>query len=430
MTRPLALGTAQARALHLAAQGLLAPPRRRATKDDVRLALRRMALLQIDTIHVVARSPYLVLFSRLGPYEPRWLDELLASGDLFECWAHEACFAPIEDWALHRRVTETRSHWAVDRARRQLRDHAEPMRALLARVREQGPVKAADFERGDGARSGWWDWKKEKAWLEAWVALGELMIARRENFQRVYDLRSRVHPASEALPLPSPAEAKRALVERAVRALGVTEARWVHDYFRTRPRLREEDLGSLLDDGTVVEAEVEGRKARAFVHRDLVPTARAIAGGALRPTHATLLSPFDPVVWDRARVKAMFGFDYRLECYTPAPKRRYGYYVLPILRRGALVGRLDAKAHRADGVFEVRALHLEPGIPAGEALLADLARAIASCAAWHGTPAVRVRRTVPRSVRAPLAALLGSGGAVTRAAAARAPRAPPSPAAR
>jgi uncharacterized protein YcaQ len=416
---PLALSVPQARALHLAAQGLLAPPRHRATKEDVRLAVRRMSLLQIDTIHVVARSPYLVLFSRLGAYEPRWLDELLASGDVFECWAHEACFAPIEDWPIHRRVTETRSHWAVNRARRVLGEHGEAMRAVLAHVREKGPVKAADFAREEGARSGWWDWKKEKAWLEAWLALGELMIARRENFHRVYDLTSRVHPASGALPLPSPGEAARALAERAVRALGVTQARFIHDYFRTRPRLRDEDLAPLLEDGTLVEAEVEGWKARGFVHRDHVATARAVAAGALRPTHAALLSPFDPVVWDRARALAMFGFDYRLECYVPAPKRRHGYYALPILRRGALVGRLDAKAHRTDGVFEVKTLHLEPGVRPGEALLRDVARAIAACAAWHGTPAVRIGRTFPASARAPLAALAGAPRGARRTTAAR-----------
>jgi uncharacterized protein YcaQ len=288
------------------------------------------------------------------------------------------------------------------------------MRALLAHVRANGPVKAADFARAGGP-SGWWRWKKEKAWLEAWLVLGELMVARRENFHRVYDLRSRVHPGSEALPLPSAEEAARALAERAVRALGVTQARWIHDYFRTRPRLRDDDLAPLLDDGAVVEVEVEGWDARGFVHRDHLPTARAIVAGALRPTHGALLSPFDPVVWDRARAAAMFGFDYRLECYVPAPRRRYGYYVLPILRRGALVGRLDAKAHRRDGVFEVKALVLEPAVRPGDALLRDVARAIASCAAWHGTPAVKIGRTVPPSARATLAALAG-GGARRRAA--------------
>lgn len=411
MAPRLLLDARQARTLHLAAQGLVAPPPRRATKEDVRGAVARMSLLQIDTIHVVARSPYLVLFSRLGPYEPAWLDELLAGAALFECWAHEACFAPIEDWPLHRRVSETRSHWSVDRARRLLRRNGKEMRAFLAHVRERGPVKAADFERPAGARGkpGWWSWKKEKRLLEAWLALGELMVARRENFQRVYDLRSRVHPAADGLALPTAAEARRALVERAVRALGVTQARWIHDYFRTKPRLRDDDLRPLAEEGTLVEVAVEGWRAPGWIHRDRLDAAERIAAGRLRATRTALLSPFDPVVWDRERAAAMFGFEYRLECYLPAARRRHGYYVLPILRRGALVGRLDAKAHRADGVFEVRSLHLEPGAKAGEALLRDLARAIAACARWHGTPEVRLRATAPRALRRGLAALLPRG---------------------
>ncbi len=404
MAAALSLTVPQARALHLAAQGLLAPPRRRATKDDVHRAIVRMALLQIDTIHVVARSPYLVLFSRLGAYEPRWLDELLAEVRIFECWAHEACFAPIGDWALHRRSLETRDHWFVNRARQLVRRDSKEMRALLAHVGEKGPVKAADFERPKGARSGWWSWKKEKRWLEAWLALGELMIARRENFHRVYDLRSRVYPAADALELPSPEAAARTLVERAVRALGVTRARWVHDYFRTRPRLRDADLAPLAEDGTLVGVSVEGWQEPGWVHRDHLALARSIAAGAVRATHTALLSPFDPVVWDRARVRELFGFDYRLECYVPAPRRRFGYYVLPILRRGELVGRLDAKAHRAEGVFEVKALSLEPRVRATDALVRDVARAIRGCAAWHGTTELRPGARVPLPLRRALTA--------------------------
>ena len=134
--------------------------------------------------------------------------------------------------------------------------------------------------------------------------------------------------------------------------------------------------------------------------------AEQAAAGRLRATRTALLSPFDPVVWDRERARAAFGFDYRLECYTPAARRRYGYFALPILRRGALVGRLDAKAHRAEGRFEVKALHLEPGVRPGAGLLADLARAIAASARWHGTPEVALGRTVPAALRRPLAALL------------------------
>jgi uncharacterized protein len=365
-----------------------------------------MQLLQIDTIHVVARSPYLVLFSRLGPYEPRWLDELLEAGAIFECWGHEACFAPIEDWGLHRRLAETRDHWFMTRARSLFREDGQGMRALLAHVAEHGPVRAADFAREAGARSGWWGWKKEKRWLEAWFALGELMIARRENFHRIYDLRSRVHPGADVAALPGPTEASRAVVERSIRALGVAQARWVNDYFRTKPRLADADLAPLVEDGTLAPAEVEGWGRPGYVHRDHLATVERISAGELAPTLTTLLSPFDPVVWDRARAAELFGFDYRLECYVPAPKRRYGYYVLPILRRGVIVGRLDAKAHRAEGVFEIRSLHLEPGARASGELLRDIAGAIRRCAAWHGTARVRVRRTSPVAIGRPLAALL------------------------
>jgi uncharacterized protein YcaQ len=406
MTAHRSLSAGQARTLHLAAQGLLARPAGPATRDDVRAAVARMALLQLDTIHVVARSHHLVLFARLGDYQPAWLDELVADGALFETWAHEACIAPIEDHALHRRCLEHRDHWFVNRARRLLRHQGPAMRQLLEHVRAHGPVKAADFKGPRRGASAWWGWKKEKGWLEAWLALGELMVARREGFQRVYDLTSRVHPAAGAQALPSRAEADRALVERAVRALGVTQARWIHDYFRTRPRLGEEALRPLLEDGTLVQLEVRGWDAPGFVHRDHLALAEQVAAGGVPATHTALLSPFDPVVWDRERALAMFGFEYRLECYLPAARRRHGYFVLPILRRGALVGRLDAKAHRAERRFEVKALHLEEGVRPSAALLRDLARALGDCARWHGTPEVELRRTVPAAMRRPLAALL------------------------
>jgi uncharacterized protein len=404
MAAPIPLTAGQARALHLAAQGLLAPPERRATREDVRSAIARMGVLQIDTIHVVARSQYLVLFSRLDAYEPGWLDELLESRAVFECWAHEACFAPIEDFALHRSALRTRDHWAMNRARRLYREDRKAMRALLARIRARGPVKASDLGGVRRRSSPWWGWGKDKRRLEALLALGHLMVARRERFQRVYDLTSRVHPPSRRLALPSARAAERALAERALRALGVAQARWVNDYFRTRPRLRDEDLGPLLRDGTIVAAAVDGWRAPGYVHRDLLPLVGPIRSGDLAPSRTALLSPFDPVVWDRERASAMFGFDYRLECYLPAAKRRHGYFVLPVLRRGELVGRLDAKAHRQAGLFEVRSLRLEPQVPPSAGLLEDLAAAIAACAAWHGTPEVRIRRTEPPGVRKALAA--------------------------
>ena len=180
---------AAARALLLAAQGLSSPPERPATKADVLEAVRRMGVLQIDSIAVVARSPYLVLWSRLGPYEPRWLDELLAEGALFEYWAHAACLIPHEDYGLYRRLMLEGS----EKAHAWFSAHPEAVGRVLARVREGGPVRSAEFKRADGRAGGWWEWKPEKRALEHLFAAGELMISRRDpNFHRVYDLRERV----------------------------------------------------------------------------------------------------------------------------------------------------------------------------------------------------------------------------------------------
>lgn len=406
------LDAQQARLLHLSAQGLLAAPRRRARQGDVLAAIERMRLLQIDTIHVVARSPYLVLFSRLGDYRPEWLDAALADAAIFECWSHEACFAPASDFALHRSARDTRGHhWSMKHAQRMAREQAEPMQRLVDHVRANGAVKAADFERTQGRASAWWGWKDEKRWLEAAFALGHLMIARRENFHRVYDLPERVigrvQPDWDREPLPA-AEVRQRQIAAAVKALGIARAAWIADYYRSGRRYRDADLDEPVERGELVRVEVDGWDAAGYVHRDLEADLRRAQAGRLRASHTTLLSPFDPVVWDRTRAGELFGFDYRLECYTPAEKRRFGYFVLPILQRGRLVGRLDAKAHRAEGLFEVKSVHLEPDVVPDATLLADLGRALRTCAAWHRTPRIVVRRSDPRDfakrLRAELAA--------------------------
>jgi len=404
---PSPISATQARRLHLAAQGLLARSRRRAGKSDVLAAIERMCVLQIDSIHVVARSPYLVLFSRLGAYDPRWLDALLEEGRIFECWAHEACFAPIAAYPLHaRHAREGRSgHWSMKSAERTRAAHPDGMAALLDRIRASGAVKASDFRRRDGRSGGWWGWKDEKRWLEALFAHGELMVARRENFQRVYDLRERVLARAfpgGVPPLPDGGTMREAFVLDAVRALGVTQARWISDYFRTGSRLRDGGLDGLVDAGRLLRVAVEGWGAPGYVHPDHAPHLAMARAGRLRATRTTLLSPFDPLVWDRARAAAMFGFEYRIECYVPAAKRRHGYYVLPVLHRDRIVGRLDAKAHRADGIFEIKSLHLEDGVRPDAALAGALARAMGECADWHGTPRVAIGRCAPRAFRAML----------------------------
>lgn len=406
MSTVLHLSLPAARALHLAAQGMLAPVRRRATRDDVLAAIRRMGVLQIDTIHVVARSPYLVLFSRLGAYDPTWLDALLAEGRLFEYWAHEACFVPIEDYGLyrHRMIDPGSMGWKY--SARWMSEHREQVEALLAHIREHGPVRSADFKRTDGKANGWWEWKPEKRSLEVLFTAGRLMIARRHNFHRVYDLTERVLPGWDDTQMPSLADTRRSLLLKAVQALGVARAAWIGDYFRTAKSRPDPDPESLVEQGALIKAQVEGWSAPAYIHPAHAGLAQAAADGALKPTLTTLLSPFDPVVWDRKRALELFNFDYRLECYTPEAKRVYGYFTLPILHRGALVGRLDAKAHRAERVFEVKVLYLEPGVRMTQRLVDDIAAALARCAAWHSCDRVTVMRCDPRALRAALKALL------------------------
>lgn len=384
-----------AQTLLLAVQGLLQPTTSNATKADVLATIRRMQVLQIDTIHVVARSPYLVLWSRLGDYNPVWLDELLDEGHLFEYWSHEACFLPIEDYPLYRSLMLNRIHNGWSRASTWVDENLEQVERMLAFVRERGEVRSSDFVRNDGQKGTWWNWKPEKITLEMLHTVGELMIARRHNFQRIYALREQVLPDwddTQALPI-EVVHRTRAL--RAIQALGVTTAAWAADYFRTTRRDSQPLLENLADEGALVRAEVEGWDTSAYIHPDNVALAQAAMDGALKPTLTTLLSPFDPLVWDRQRASALFHFDYKIECYTPAAKRRYGYFSLPILHCGKLIGRLDPKAHRKEGIFEIKALHLEPGIAWDSALVDDLAEAIRACAAWHQTPNVVVQWSDP-----------------------------------
>lgn len=407
----LHLTAAAARALLLHAQGIEPPGRRRATKADVLAAIRRMAILQIDTIHVVARSPYLVLWSRLGSYRTEWLDELLAEGAIFEYWAHEASFLPAERYPHFRHSMIDPGGLGWKYSHDWVEQNLGLVRAVRDRIRCEGPLRSADFERKDGRSSPWWGWKPEKRALEMLFSAGELMVARRERFQRVYDLRERVRPDWDDARLPPIEETRRTFALDAVRALGITTSAWVADYHRTPKRETAALVERLGAAGHLVPARVERWKADGWVHPDNLELAERAAAGELPARRTTLLSPFDPVVWDRGRARAMFGFDYALECYVPASRRRWGYFVLPILRRGRLIGRVDAKAHRRDGTMELRRLWLEPGVRSSAALNRDLARAFAGFARWHGTPVLKVRSTVPAEWKRELRSALSSGAA-------------------
>jgi uncharacterized protein YcaQ len=407
------LSIQMARNVMLAAQGLGRLPDRRAVKADVLAAIRRMYLLQIDTIHVVARSPYLVLWSRLGNYQPAWLDELLEEGALFEYWAHAMCFIPMEDYPLYRRLMrdaiqnqDWKHLWPLKWAMKWSREHAKLVRRIRTHIQTNGPVRSAEFENKNHVSGGWWNWKEEKDALEALFLTGELMVARRQNFQRVFELRERLLPDRDDSSLPTGEEVYRTLVLRAVRALGIAFPAWVPDYFRQPKSGIPKRLEALAQEGLLHQVMVKGLEGFAYVHPDHTHLVENAVSGELKPTLTTLLSPFDPLVWDRNRALELFGFDYKIECYTPAAKRRYGYFSLPILHRGKLIGRLDPKAHRAQGIFEVRALHMESDVQVNNRLINDLATALHRLADWHGTPNIVIRHSDPPEAAALLAAAL------------------------
>ena len=377
-----------ARHLHLSAQGLLKKPRRRAQPGDILPTIQRMSLLQIDTINIVARSPYLVLFSRLGAFSPQWLDNALITGELMEYWAHEACFLPRSDFSLvrHRMREPNKMGWKY--RKEWMEQHAHEIKQLMEYIQVNGPVRSADFEHPRKGASGWWEWKPHKRHLEGLFTAGEVMVIERRNFQRVYDLTHRVMPnwddARDMLPQTA---AEAIMLENSARSLGIFRPQWLADYYR----LRQPGLAPIIEawqaEQKIISVEVE-KLGEMWVHSDLLPELELALAGKLTATHSAVLSPFDPVVWDRKRAEQLFDFSYRLECYTPAPKRQYGYFVLPLLHKGQLVGRMDAKMHRKSGELEVIALYLEEATKVSAGLEKGLHAAITAFAAWQGATRV------------------------------------------
>lgn len=386
------------RTMLLAAQGLTIPPPTTPTKEDVRRIIRQMHFLQIDTISVIHRSPYVVLYSRLGAYDHNWLTDLLAEGKLMEYWAHAACFLPIEDYPLYRAIQGTGSTWYSSGWEDWFRRNEGAVNLVMARLLEKGEVRSSDFERTDGKKGGWWEWKVEKQALEYLFNKGDVMIARRHNFQRIYGLRDDIVPEWDDSQTPSMEEVERTFVLNAVKALGAPTAAWVWDYFRRNKRLSAQLVKKLMDEGELHVFAVEGWNDPVYVHPDNLPLLEAIQNGSHRATRTTLLSPFDPITCDRERALTLFDFDYKIEVYTPAPKRIYGYFTLPILHGDRLIGRLDPKAHRAEKRMEIRNIHFEPDVELTDELLASLRTAIQEFADWHNTPTVEIVKTVPAHI--------------------------------
>ncbi len=386
------LSLADARNLHLAAQGLLNKPRRQASLEDIPATISRMSLLQIDTINIVARSPYLVLFSRLGNYPAQWLDESLARGELMEYWAHEACFMPRSDFRLirHRMLAPEKMGWKYKDA--WMQEHEAEIAQLIQHIHDKGPVRSADFEHPRKGASGWWEWKPHKRHLEGLFTAGKVMVIERRNFQRVYDLTHRVMPDwDDERDLVSQTEAEIIMLDNSARSLGIFREQWLADYYRLKRPALAAWREARAEQQQIIAVHVE-KLGNLWLHDDLLPLLERALAGKLTATHSAVLSPFDPVVWDRKRAEQLFDFSYRLECYTPAPKRQYGYFVLPLLHRGQLVGRMDAKMHRQTGILEVISLWLQEGIKPTTMLQKGLRQAITDFASWQQATRVTLGR--------------------------------------
>jgi uncharacterized protein YcaQ len=366
----------------LAAQGFADPrPTGRVDRRHVRRVFDRVGLIQIDSVNVLVRSQELPLFARLGPHPRDVIPRLCADGELFEYWAHEASLLPIETLPLFRWLMDSGDRlWAG--MRRIAEEQPELLDELLAEVAARGPLAASDFENRAGKAGPWWGWDHTKRGLEVLFSRGQVSARRRGNFEREYDLLHRMLPAPHVeAPAPDEHEARRRLILRSARSMGVATVADLCDYYRLNvPRTRPV-IAELVEDGALLPATVEGWKQPAFVH----PEAKVPRWVRAR----ALLSPFDSLIWHRDRTERLFDFHYRIEIYVPAPKRVYGYYVLPFLLGDRLVGRVDLKADRAASVLQVRGAYAEAPAAAPE-VAEELAAELALMAGWLGLDAVAV----------------------------------------
>lgn len=388
----------EARRIALAAQGF--GGRRNAELSSWRQvapAIRRMGLLQLDSVNVLVRSHYLPTYSRIGAYDRAALDARAFAGGrkraMFEYWAHEASLLPLDlhpwmRWRMRRAAAGIGIYSGIAKFATENRDY---VRAVVDEIGRRGPLAASELD-DPGTRSGpWWGWHKGKTALEYLFWAGEVTTGQRRGFERVYDLPERVIPSEiGAAATPDEPDAIRALTLAGARAHGVATEVDIRDYFRlpnaeTRTALRE-----LVEEGALVPVRVEGWQQAAYLAADAEIPARA--------TPTALLSPFDPLVWHRPRTERIFDFHYRLEFYTPEPKRTFGYFVMPFLHRGRLEARVDLKADRAAGRLRVLGVFAEEGLRRPDAMLEALAAELRHLATWLGLADVDVESDAPLAV--------------------------------
>jgi len=399
------LSLAQARRLALSAQGFGKSPARPPTLATLERMLQRLGVVQIDSVNALVRSHYLPLFSRLGDYPADLLDQLAwgkrRQRRLFEYWGHEASLLPLELYPLMRwRMAHAADGKGIYRQLAAFgRDRREVIDRVLAAVRERGALGAGSLSTREERAGPWWDWSEEKHALEWLFAAGEVTVAGRRGFERLYDLPERVLPAAILdQAQPSEAEAHQGLLLHAAGALGVATEQDLRDYFRLSPQQSKAALAVLVEDGRLQACAVQGWKQPAYV--------AGVSRIPRRIEASALLSPFDSLVWARDRTERLFDFRYRLEIYTPAHKRVYGYYVLPFLHDGRIAARVDLRAERAHGRLAVHAVHEEAMGLDEEGYLA-LAASLLRMASWLGL--AQVQLNCPRAEGSRLRQALLSG---------------------
>lgn len=410
----------EARYLALVAQRLEplpgAPPPVKPTKAHLLHLIRQAGCIQLDSISVVSRAHETAVWSRAGAFRPADLNALHdPNRQLIEYWAHAASLLPVEFLPYLRRSMESFHHPATTSWGKWACENRPLLDDVLRTIEQQGPLSTRAFERPSHIERQPWDWwggKPAKQALDYLWTAGELVILRRVGFERVYELTDRAFPGLRAQPLPDPAGEAAFFVGRALRAVGVGTVSWIGDFYRlgsrryVTPAETLAQLAALERTGHAHRVALEAERAPLWLDAGLVPALDAFRQGDARPAARTLLCPFDNLLWRRDRALALFGFDYRLESYTPEPKRIYGYYTLPILIDGRLIGRLDARYRRKERVFAVHAIHLEPGVKPTVAVAGQIARAIRAFVQFLGGGAVEVHRSAPEALAGRLMARL------------------------
>jgi uncharacterized protein len=370
----IVLSNAQAKRIALGAQGFAQPrPTGRVDRRHLRRVLDRMGLIQIDSVNVLVRSQELPLFARLGPHPRSLIPDATRDGVLFEYWVHEASLIPTEQYHLFRWRMNGPHRWPG--FRRWAAERGDYIEQIYERVASDGPLVAGDLKARIGKKGTWWDYDDGKLALESLFAEGRLSARRRpQDFARVYDIPERMIPAvALGRPPLSEHDARKELLVLAAKYHGVGTVKDLCDYHRIKPTASRSALAELVEEGRLTPVTVREWGQPAYMHPDAkVP--RRISARAL-------LSPFDPVVWNRDRALRLFGFHYRIEIYTPAPKRQYGYYVLPFLLGDDIVGRVDLKADRAQGTLLVQHAWSEPGVNGAE-VADELLAELRTMAAW------------------------------------------------